>query len=81
MRLLEVLLVKKMTKLPRERDAVTSLPAADSRLAEMGLDRVLSARKSDANQEFEDSPSQSKAAILVLIALTAIAFLSLQTER
>ena len=43
----------------------------------MRFEQVLPARQTDANREFEDSASQ-RPAVVVLIALTIIAVLSLR---
>jgi hypothetical protein len=44
----------------------------------MRFEKVLPARQTDANREFEVPAGQSRLAIVVLIALTIIALLSLR---
>ena len=45
----------------------------------MRFDQVLPARQTDANREFEGPAGQSRLAIVVLIALTIIALLTLRS--
>jgi hypothetical protein len=44
----------------------------------MRFQPVLPSRQTDANREFEDPRTESRLVTLVLVALTIIAFLSLQ---